>query len=179
MNDYLKALVGALRSGQQADPDGIMVKVSREACEAAATLLETEGTKSGDVWRKPEDGPPGCECCPNNPANYPCHERDCGFHTEANARRLLAYRAAFIHDDHAEAWNAIYWLVSDNAADPFNPWAELEQLAPDAAEISLNPPPNRWDVPMPDFNCRDCDDPPRCGNAGGCAKASHRGGPSE
>jgi hypothetical protein len=31
-------------------------------------------------------------------------------------------------------------------------------------------------VPMPDFNCPACDDPPRCGNAGACAKQGHRGG---
>lgn len=52
------------------------------------------------------------------------------FHTEANALRLLAFRDAHAADDRDEAYNAIYWLVSDNAADPFHPWTEIEAFAP-------------------------------------------------
>lgn len=44
----MSELVNALRSGQQADADGVMVKVSRQACEEGATAIE-ELTRQRDA----------------------------------------------------------------------------------------------------------------------------------
>lgn len=46
VDDTFHALVKALRSGQQADMDGTFVKVSRQACEEAADLLEASHAAS-------------------------------------------------------------------------------------------------------------------------------------
>lgn len=40
-------------------------------------------------------------------------------------------------------------------------WADYQRQL--AAEMQTEKP-----VPMPDFSCPDCDDPPRCGNAMRC-----------
>ena len=38
-NEALDALINALRSGEQADMDGVMVRVSRQACEEAVARI--------------------------------------------------------------------------------------------------------------------------------------------
>lgn len=49
--------------------------------------------------------------------------------TPKEARRLLDFQHAHCTDDHEEAYHQIYWLVTDRAADPFHPWAEVEEAA--------------------------------------------------
>lgn len=45
-------LVKALRSGEQADMDGTLVKVSRQACEEAADAIEALKAKLRDMHRR-------------------------------------------------------------------------------------------------------------------------------
>lgn len=47
--DAVAALAIALRSGEQADMDGVMVRVSRQACEEAADLLEALAARLAEV----------------------------------------------------------------------------------------------------------------------------------
>jgi len=74
-------------------------------------------------------------------AHYTAHGRDCneaaialsatqrsGW-TPAEAKRLLAFQHEHCTNDHDAAYHEIYWLVSDRAADPYHPWAEVEALA--------------------------------------------------
>jgi hypothetical protein len=49
--------------------------------------------------------------------------------TASEARKLVAARTALLEGDKDEAWHQLYWIVSDRAADPYNPWAEVEALA--------------------------------------------------
>lgn len=78
------------------------------------------------------------------------------FHTKANAERLLAFRNAHCTEDFEEAWNAIYWLISDNAADPFHPWRELEELAPETLLPPDTYPPQEQSSQYPDPPCSEC-----------------------
>lgn len=48
-NEALDALVNALRSGEQADMDGTMVRVSRQACEEAADMLTAQAAKLAEA----------------------------------------------------------------------------------------------------------------------------------
>ncbi len=48
-NEALDALVNALRSGEQADMDGVMVRVSRQACEEAADMLTAQAAKLAEA----------------------------------------------------------------------------------------------------------------------------------
>lgn len=76
----LNALLGALRSGQQADADGVMVTVSRQACEEAATLIERYWL--GLAWL-------AYSCDPDNLT---------GQFTVCHARRTLTPNAALSRD---------------------------------------------------------------------------------
>lgn len=49
--------------------------------------------------------------------------------TFSEARRLRDFAEAHTKGDRDSAYNAIYWIVSDRAADLYNPWAEVEALA--------------------------------------------------
>ena len=48
----LTALINALRNGYQADMDGTFVKVSRQACEEAADLLEGRANLAAEQVRE-------------------------------------------------------------------------------------------------------------------------------
>lgn len=44
MSEVNQDMLNALRNGEQMDFDGIMVKVSRQACEEGADLIEAQAT---------------------------------------------------------------------------------------------------------------------------------------
>ena len=60
--------------------------------------------------------------------------------TVAEAKRLHEFQEAMAYKNYDEAYNAIYWLVSDHAADPYYPWAEVEALAPNETKPQESAP---------------------------------------
>lgn len=51
MPERIAMMIGCLRHGEQADPDGVMVTVSRQACEEAADLIERGYAHQVSDWR--------------------------------------------------------------------------------------------------------------------------------
>lgn len=49
--------------------------------------------------------------------------------TVKEAMYLKRFADAMAQEDYSEAYNVIYWIVSDRSANPFYPWAEIETLA--------------------------------------------------
>jgi hypothetical protein len=54
--------------------------------------------------------------------------------TPKEAKRLMLHRNAVVMRDIDEAHHQIYWLVAGRAADIYNPWAEVEELAKQCEE---------------------------------------------
>lgn len=97
--DRQKAIVRAIRALKNAAPQG------SEEIETTASRVAPARAAS----EQPEAG--------------------AGRWTPEEAKRLLNFQHAHCTDDHQEAYHEIYWLVADRAADPFHPWAEVEEAA--------------------------------------------------
>lgn len=91
MNDLVKAL----RSGEQADMDGTLVKVSRQACEEAADAIEALKAKLHDMHRRAQTA----EAALREPIEAAAPER-------RTLGRVLANAAFYAEHDRAEALQA-------------------------------------------------------------------------
>lgn len=100
MNDLVKAL----RSGEQADMDGTLVKVSRQACEEAADAIEALQGKLRDMHRRAQTA----EAALREPIEAAAPER-------RTLGRVLANAAFYAEHDRAEALQAQLAEARDKA----------------------------------------------------------------
>ena len=91
MNDLVKTL----RSGEQADMDGTLVKVSRQACEEAADAIEALKAKLHDMHRRAQTA----EAALREPIEAAAPER-------RTLGRVMANAAFYAEHDRAEALQA-------------------------------------------------------------------------
>lgn len=97
-------LVKALRSGEQADMDGTLVKVSRQACEEAADAIEALKAKLRDMHRRAQ----AAEAALREPIEAAAPER-------RTLGRMLANAAFYAEYDRAEALQAQLAEARDKA----------------------------------------------------------------
>ena len=100
MNDLVKAL----RSGEQADMDGTLVKVSRQACEEAADAIEALKAKLHDMHRRAQTA----EAALREPIEAAAPER-------RTLGRVMANAAFYAEYDRAEALQAQLAEARDKA----------------------------------------------------------------
>ena len=97
-------LVKALRSGEQADMDGTLVKVSRQACEEAADAIEALKAKLHDMHRRAQTA----EAALREPIEAAAPER-------RTLGRVMANAAFYAEYDRAEALQAQLAEARDKA----------------------------------------------------------------
>ena len=97
-------LVKALRAGEQADMDGTLVKVSRQACEEAADAIEALKAKLRDMHRRAQ----AAEAALREPIEAAAPER-------RTLGRMLANAAFYAEYDRAEALQAQLAEARDKA----------------------------------------------------------------
>lgn len=111
-------LVKALRSGEQADMDGTLVKVSRQACEEAADAIEALQGKLRDMHRRAQTA----EAALREPIEAAAPER-------RTLGRVLANAAFYAEYDRAEALQAQLAEARDKALPALDMAAESLEWA--------------------------------------------------